>query len=149
MKTYQIILFLVMSTLSSLACASQKPLHTFTLKSEDSFAVEGSGQISIYGLSELMKSGFSEKRPSIVAAGHTVGPLIRTKDPNLAVQKLLGQISTQSGLRLSAVHDTFFAPNISPAVVLMGVSTKSVWHIILAPKGDGLYRLGITCVIDR
>lgn len=133
-----------------MAYASQKPLLTFSLKSEDSFTVEGSNQISIYGLSERMGPAIRENtKRNIEAADLSVGPLIRTKDPKVAAQKLLSQISTQSGLRLQSRQDSVFAANVSPAVIWMAVSKKSVWHIILVPESDGLYRLGITSVIDQ
>lgn len=134
----------------AVSALADSPMYSFSLKDNRFFTVEGNRTIDIHGLSERLRPMVQEsKKRKIAAAHYSGGVLIRTPDAGAAAQEVISQISDQSGVELGFFNDTAFAAKTSPVILLMAVNQKSVWHVLLTPKEEGLYLLSLTCVVDE
>lgn len=146
MKPLLLALFLLLGVRPVLAAS---PLYTIVLQPSPSFTVVGGGKIAVYPLSERMKPIVQEGRKrAIAAADYDCDTKIKTTQPKLAVQDIMREIAGQTGLSLgNFINSRLVAAE--PTVILMGVGKNSVWHVILTPKGDGVYVLTVSYLIDE
>jgi len=146
MKTVLLVLVLLAG---GYAARAENALYTIGLKPSSNFEILAGGQVAVYPLSEKMKPMVQQSRKrAIVAADYDCGTTIKTAQPKLAVQEIMREIAGQTGLSLG----NFFNSRLvaaEPTVILMGVGENSVWHVILTSKGEGVYVLTVSYLIDE
>ena len=131
------------------------PLHRLMIASDADFEVlpangyTGKAPLSIFPLSARMQTALRERvRPRVAAADYATGILIRTKNPNAAIQQVLAQIGQQSGRDLVAVHNSN-TQKIQPTVIQLALDAHSVWCLLLTPRESDTFLLTCTYVIDE
>lgn len=134
--------------LSSMVLA-EDPVGSVEFQNGSSFAVESSPRMHIYGLSERAKPVMRAHRSRIIAADYATGTVIRTADPQLAIQELCGQLAAQAELSLGRVTNSAMG-SIAPSFLIMAFDEKSVWHLLLTPRDEAeTYMLSVSCLIDE
>lgn len=88
-------------------------------------------------------------RKTIRAADYAVGVKIATKDPQRALQEVVGQIHDSTGRPLGKFMNSALT-EIAPVAMLMAVDADSVWFIVLTPRGEpDTYTLTCAYLIDE
>jgi hypothetical protein len=149
MKT--IVSIIVLFALCTILRADEA-LHHIELKSCANFEVISPlGIISVFPVSERMQRVVQAgNRKTIIAADYSVGVILRTKKPQLALQSIVKQIHEQTGRPLGTFMNGSL-DQMAPSAMLIATDADSVWCLVLTPKGDqpDTYLLSCGFVIDR
>lgn len=130
--------------LASLLARADEAIYSIQLTTTPHLTIQSEyKKLSLSPLSENASKALNRtKTRKIIAADYASEILIKTTEPNMALQDILGQITEQTGLMLSAVMNTTL-DKIAPVATLQGLSDTSVINLLLTPKEPDLYIL--TC----
>jgi hypothetical protein len=145
------ILAIVAVIIAGVNVCADEAIHTIKLKSCAEFEVMSPlGWISVYPVSEGMRRVVSAgSRKTIVAADYSVGVILKTDKPGLALQAVVRQIHEQTGRPLGKFINSSLG-QMAPSAMLMATDADSVWCLVLTPKGDqpNTYLLSCGFVLD-
>lgn len=141
------IITLFVLTLSITAFA-QSPIYQFSFDDTEHMSFVGERAVTIYPASERMKPMLeSSLQKKIKAADHLSGIIIRTENPDLAIQDIMNQMSEKTGDKIGRVWSSVLK-KASPTRIIMGVNKSATWYLVLSPAPDGDYVLTISYLIE-
>lgn len=128
---------------------TEDALLQLSLKGGKSYEVVSGGAAAIYPLSARAKPIVQKShRRAISAADYQCGVEIKTKDPKVAIQEVMHNLSESSGLSLGTFYNSK-TTILEPVMFLMAASEKSVWNIVMTPKDADTYTICFSYLIDE
>lgn len=141
-----ITLFIVSATISVFA---QEPIYQFSFENTDNMTFPADKNITIYPASERVKPMLeSNLQKKIKAADHVSGIMVKTENPDIAIQEIMNQVSEKTGEKLGRIWNSVLK-KADPTRILMGASKSTTWHFVLSPVPDGDYVLTISYLIEE
>lgn len=128
---------------------AQEPVYQFSFDDTETMTFAGNKSITIYPLSERAKPTIeSSLQKKVKAASHISGIMVTTKNPDMAMQEIMNQISEKTGVQLGGIWSSVLK-NAEPTRILMGASKSTTWYFVLSPAPDGDYVLTISYLIEE
>ena len=128
---------------------AQTPVHQFSFDDTENVKFVRERSIAIYPASERMKPMLeSNLQKKVKAADHISGIIIRTENPDMAIQDIFNQMSEKTGDKIGRVWNSVLK-KASPTRILMGVNKSATWYIVISPAPDGDYVLTISYLIEE
>ena len=128
---------------------AQEPVHTFAFDDTDNITFVENRSVAIYPASERAKPFLETNiQKKIKAAGHQSGIMVKTENPDMAIQEILNQISEKTDEKISRIWNSVLT-KANPTRILMGASKSTTWHLVLSPAPDGDYVLTISYLIEE
>lgn len=141
-----ITLFIVTLTISAFA---QEPVYQFSFDDTDNMTFAGNKNVTIYPASERVKPMLeSNLQKKIKAADHVSGIVVKTENPDMAIQEIMNQVSAKTDMKLGRIWNSNLK-KADPVRILMGASKSTTWYFVLSPSPDGDYVLTISYLIEE
>lgn len=141
-----ITLLILASTITAFA---QKPVYQFSFDDTDTMTFTENKSVTIFPVSERAKpmlEGNLQKK--IKAADHISGILVKTDNPDMAIQEIMNQVSEKTGEKLGRIWNSKLK-KADPARILMGANKSTTWYFVLSPAPDGDFVLTISYLIEE
>lgn len=133
----------------SITAFAQSPVYQFSFDDTENMVFVGERSITIYPASERMKPMLeSNLQKKVMAADHISGIIIKTENPDMAIQEILNQMSEKTGEKIGRVWSSVLK-KASPTKILMGVNKSATWYIVISPAPDGDYVLTISYLLEE